>query len=320
MNGFFSRFNKAKTAKRVDRLLQEQGLTFLDVGAAGGIVSRWKQITPKVNYVGFEPDARSAQAISGHQQGFASYSVIPAAVWEHDGKLTINLTRKPQVSSHYLPNLSWLKRFPRPARFEVVEVAEVSASRIDGLDIPGCDFMKLDIQGGELAALRGAENILDKTLGIEAEVEFLEMYQGQPLFGDVCKYLDNQGFEFVDFINLSRWNRKSRRGFGQCLFGDALFLKSPEKLRELVDNSVLDASAIRRYCAILALYRRPDMLEDCKILFSNEIADDPAWEKNLDIVIKQINREFFWIRVLTKKIFSIPMRFLGNELRVRADY
>lgn len=67
--------------------------------------------------------------------------------------------------------------------------------------------MKLDIQGGELAVLQGAEKTLDQCLGLEIEVEFVQIYKDQPLFGDICALLGSKGMEFIDFTHLNRWER-----------------------------------------------------------------------------------------------------------------
>ena len=51
----------------------------------------------------------------------------------------------------------------------------------------------------------------------------------------LLKYLkkdeDLKGFEFIDFVNLCRWERNDYLNtFGHCTYGDALFLRAPEKI------------------------------------------------------------------------------------------
>ena len=62
------------------------------------------------------------------------------------------------------------------------------------------------------------ENSL-KCIGLEIEVEFALVYEGQPLFGDLPKYF-NIGFEFIDFTSIHRWERKELNNYGQCIFSD----------------------------------------------------------------------------------------------------
>lgn len=72
------------------------------------------------------------------------------------------------------------------------------------------------------------------------------MYIDQPLFGDITSFLSSKGFEFIDFINLCRWERESHNGYGQCVFGDALYLKSPE----LVIDQKLEDKRISSYFSL----------------------------------------------------------------------
>jgi FkbM family methyltransferase len=56
------------------------------------------------------------------------------------------------------------------------------------------DLLKLDLQGGELLALNGAEEVLPVTQNVIVEVEFLELYYGQALADEVDQHLATFGF------------------------------------------------------------------------------------------------------------------------------
>jgi FkbM family methyltransferase len=66
------------------------------------------------------------------------------------------------------------------------------------------DFLKLDIQGFELAALRGATRALEHVAMIQTEAEFVPLYRDQPLFSDIDIFLRGHGFDFLDFHTLAR--------------------------------------------------------------------------------------------------------------------
>lgn len=55
------------------------------------------------------------------------------------------------------------------------------------------DFLKLDIQGFELEALRGGEETLRQVSAILREVSFIELYRGQCLFHDLAMHLAERG-------------------------------------------------------------------------------------------------------------------------------
>ncbi len=76
------------------------------------------------------------------------------------------------------------------------------------------DLMWMDIQGGELMALRGLEERIREVKLIHSEVGLFEIYEGQPLFADIKRYLNKQGFYFVTFTQ--------RGGYS----ADAVFMNS----------------------------------------------------------------------------------------------
>jgi FkbM family methyltransferase len=67
------------------------------------------------------------------------------------------------------------------------------------------DILWMDLQGGELGALKGlGEELLGNTTLIFTEVEHVPLYEGQPLFRDVRKYLEKRGFRLLTYANLGR--------------------------------------------------------------------------------------------------------------------
>jgi len=308
-----------KTLQGISQLLEDQTLALIDVGAAGGIEPRWKQITSKLDYVGFEPDGRSNAEDLVCGQNYASYTFFPFALWNENCLLEINLCRKPGVSSHFLPDLNFAQKFPKSDRFDVVGDVDVKAIRLDSVDIKQCDFIKLDIQGGELAVLQGAEKLLPGVFGLEIEVEFLHIYKSQPLFGDICTYLAEHDLEFVDFTNLCRWNRQQRRIFGQCVFGDALFLKSPERIKQYFDDTKIMLSDVRRYIAILALYRRADLMHRCLELFGDLLNDDQKMITDINSAVAEINKDLSKLRIMAT-ISRFLFRLIGNNTRSHINY
>lgn len=88
----------------------------------------------------------------------------------------------------------------------MVERSEMETRRLDDLlaELPGkgVDYLKIDVQGFELAVLQGASEALKETLVVHSEVEFVEMYEHQPLFAEVDQYMRKQGFVFHRFSSL----------------------------------------------------------------------------------------------------------------------
>jgi hypothetical protein len=157
-----------------------------------------------------------------------------------------------------------------------------------------------------LNALLGAKETLKNSIGVELEVEFTEMYLGQPLYGDIAKFLVESGFEFYDFLNLCRWERDSHSGLGQLVFGDALFLKTPETFLEKNPSN----QQISTYLGILALYNRFDLIEHIQKGLAQ--AQNLEYQKFFQASAKlrsQLNRLNFIIRVLNGLIKAIGPNF-----------
>ena len=250
-------FYIAPSKKALSVLPGRGDVCLVDIGAAGEVEPRWKPFVQFLNYVGVEPDERSRSTLLNTKNDFRSYQILPHALAAKDQSLNFNLCRKPQVSSLYEPNTEFLSRFPDVERFEVLEEIPTDCVCLDSVDVPSIDFLKLDIQGGELDVLEGAAKTLKSALGVELEVEFIDLYREQPLFGSVCTKLSQHEFEFIDFVNLTRWERKAHSGYGQCIFGDALFLRTPESL--ILQSFDIDKWSA--YFAVLLIYRRFDLIE-----------------------------------------------------------
>ena len=84
--------------------------------------------------------------------------------------------------------------------------------------------------------MQGSCDYLDSVIGLEIEVEFVEMYKGQPLFDEVDGFVKSKGFSLVD-IKRSYWKRKGTGSTtnkkGQLIFGDALYFKTPEQILKI---------------------------------------------------------------------------------------
>ena len=98
-------------------------------------------------------------------------------------------------------------------------------------NIPSPDFLSLDTQGSELEILKGGKIAIQNTVvAIATEVSFTQIYERQPLFGEITDYLNEIGF---DLASLEIFNTESNshrapvglRGKGFTQSGEALFLR-----------------------------------------------------------------------------------------------
>lgn len=171
------------------------GLTIVDVGAAsmGTGTDPYHALSslPHVNIIGFEPDR--AACAQRNAEAKANQRCLPYFV--ADGtRRRFHLCKNPLTSSLYEPDHALLAKFQN-MDLPVVGVQDVDTVRLDDIaEIGDCDFLKLDIQGAELDAINGAPKLLQNTVVVHTEIEFIPMYKHQPLFGDVDVKLREHGF------------------------------------------------------------------------------------------------------------------------------
>ena len=303
-----ARLQSHRDIKIINNFLDDEGITLLDIGAAGGIEPRWEKISQQISYIGFEPDDRLQ--VTEPTSKFRKYKLIPCAVGRIESEVKFYITAGPGKSSIYLPNTQFIQRFPNPERFNVISESILEVLPIDKLVSEKVNFIKLDIQGGEMDALSGATTILENVLGLELEVEFSKIYLNQPIFGDINSFLVEKGFEFIDFINLCRWEQFTYNSVGQLVFGDALFLKSPEH----VVNS-MNKNDIKKYLAILYIYNRFDLIEKVFSIYSNEEDEFKQFYKQ-----QKNKRKYFYLIVKINRLLSSFYSLFGIEYRSHIIY
>ncbi len=202
------------TAAIVADLLGRHAATVIDVGARWGMDDAWYRMPPLAKLVGFEPDpeecARLNRAV--RERGDTHHYYVPRALGRQVGTATLHLTAEPACSSLYPPDPAMRERHPalevtRPVGQRSVALTTLrdwaAAEKVQQVA-----FIKLDTQGSELDILHGADPLLETCLGIEVEVEFNAIYQGQPLFADVDTYLRQRGFCLWRLSNLAHYSER----------------------------------------------------------------------------------------------------------------
>lgn len=222
-------------------------LNVLDVGAALGERPSYQGLVDagRARLMGFEPNAAECEKLN--RQYGEPHRFFPFFVG--DGQpATFHETNWVLTGSLYPPNTALLEKFQNLAEV-VTPVAQhpVDTTRLDDVaDIADVDFIKMDVQGSELAVLEHGRRVLSDTLLVQVEVEFVELYRGQPMFADVDRFLRSQGFQFHAFNGLAGrafkplvFNNDLNRPLRQVLWSDAVYVRdwmalealSPEKLR-----------------------------------------------------------------------------------------
>lgn len=121
----------------------------------------------------------------------------------------------------------------------VVKQASVDCKRLDSL-VPGSeiiDIIKIDVEGGELAVMEGAQSIFDleNILLVKTEFFLTPYFHDSPLLGHQHVFLHNQGLRLIGFDwDHARYTRE-KTSIPQSVdrrpmyAGDAYFILDPDR-------------------------------------------------------------------------------------------
>jgi FkbM family methyltransferase len=148
----------------------------------------------------------------------AGVQTVQCAVGDHDGTATFRITSSDQSSS-LLPLKKHRDLYP-----QIVETTQLQVPlfRLDSLlarlqtDRTRFNILHMDIQGAEMLALRGAEQLLPYIDAISTEVNYEELYEGCALISDLDEFLAAHGFTRVDTVTPY-----------DPSWGDALYVRRP---------------------------------------------------------------------------------------------
>ena len=217
---------------------------------------------PIAKVLAFEADAGACEEINALKHRFiADMKAYPYALSDKPGQQTLYITKHKMCSSLYRPNEAMLARY---ANLEVASLSETCPLEVTSLDwfmereeISHIDFIKIDVQGAELDILNGASRAMPQLLGVCTEVEFVELYEGQPLFADVDAALRAYGLQLHHFTDAGRVPIRgtSFKGKAQQLWADAIYFPS----FEVIDK--LPARQLLKLGVLASLYEAFDLSE-----------------------------------------------------------
>lgn len=200
-----------------------------DVGCRWGFAERFisADADPRLVAYGFDPDpqecARLTERYAALAPGRVTLVALPLA--GRAGRRTLHLTREPACTSLLPPDPVLTTQYPALDCARLTQTCDIDVVTLAGwaaeAGVTRFDYLKLDTQGSELEILQGAGSLLDQTRCIDVEVEFNPIYQGQPLYADIDRFLRNRGFVLWKLTNLVHYSH--RNGSNAVLGEDAVF-------------------------------------------------------------------------------------------------
>ncbi|RAI33223.1 FkbM family methyltransferase [Rhodoplanes serenus] len=208
--------------------------------------------------IGFEP---LADRLEERRASSGEIELFPYCIG--DGSPATLYVNNDDATSSLLPlNSSFVKDYNHLRQLRTVDRKPVETTRLDDAlrDVAHVDFLKLDIQGAEAAALQGGSEVLGRTNVVHCEVEFAPIYDQQPRFSEIELLLRNAGFELIDLQSLTRYWFESvpmRQPSGERLiWGEAVFFKVFHDCMLPDANDALAQAAIAVH-----VYRKPGLAQ-----------------------------------------------------------
>ena len=189
----------------------------------GGNRGQWtllaKSIFPDAEVHAFEPLPEHCTDYSARTRALSSVHLHAVALGEAAASLELDVTTFSDSASLLTPTATMAETYDvrpgRKVRVPVVRLDDFVAAQ--KLSPP--DLLKLDLQGYELHALRGAPDCLRHARAVVLELSFQEYYSGQPKPGALIAHLEQAGFRLAAFAP----DLPAGRPLEQV---DALFLKT----------------------------------------------------------------------------------------------
>lgn len=209
--------------KEFDWLRQRGINSIIDVGANdGNFVRLINTILPEAYIYTFEPLKKTYEELKGMTSYIKKIKYFNHALGDINGESIIFHNEFSPSSSMLKVKQAHTEAFPftKNSKEEKIVIKKLD-SIIDELELVPKILLKIDVQGYELAVLRGALKIIPKCDIIILETSFIELYEGQPLFDEVYKFLTEYGFEFVG--NLDQLSSPLN---GQILQADSIFINA----------------------------------------------------------------------------------------------
>ncbi|MBC8471998.1 MAG: FkbM family methyltransferase [Planctomycetes bacterium] len=200
----------------------EKHLAVFDVGAyVGDITTTYAKIFPQATIYCFEPFPNSFNKLC-HLTKSSSIKPFQIALSDQNSQVKLQINTDRSCNSMFPRPTTGAKYYSESSRY--IGRIEVETQTLDTFcnteGIADIDILKLDIEGAELKALKGALGKLsDKRIRlIFAEVMFVAHYEGGCLFHEVSEFLSRYDYTLFNLYNLKRARN------GQLRWGNAIFL------------------------------------------------------------------------------------------------
>jgi len=203
---------------------------------------------------GFEPQETALKKLNDKKSKIERY--LPYVIGDGSEQV-LNICLAEGMTSTFKPNKKILEIFhPFDIWGEVISQEKVVTKTLDSIsEIEELDFLKIDIQGGELNVFQHGKKKLANTVVVQTEVSFIPLYEGQPTFSAIDNELRELGFIPHCFLAIKNWmiaplviNSDPRIPLNQLIEADIVYVKDFTKPEAISDEQLKHLALISHIC------------------------------------------------------------------------
>jgi FkbM family methyltransferase len=189
--------------------IEKSGIVIFDVGAnVGNTIQKYMDLFPQSKIYGFEAYPEVSKKLTTRFNNKTNVTIVQKAVGKEKKQSEFYVNNLKATNSVFPREIRNKRYYPRNGITEKVVCVDVID--LDGYcfenNIGHIDILKMDIQGGELEALKGASLLIkDQAIDlIYTESFYFPHYAGAPYFHDIAMFLYNYGYKVYGIYNHSK--------------------------------------------------------------------------------------------------------------------
>lgn len=174
----------------------------LDVGANDGDYAREiRDAGYRGRIVSFEPASATFARLARAAAADPLWDAVQLGVGEAGGHLDLSVSALDVYSSFKQPSAVGSEApGARAVASERVEVVRLDDYLRAHPDLLGRTYLKIDTQGFEAEVLRGAGDLLDRFVAVQAELGLVTLYEGQVDWLEIVTWMRGRGFEVATMV------------------------------------------------------------------------------------------------------------------------
>ena len=213
--------------ERLVQLLERHAIALvIDVGAnEGQYGEQLRRHGYEGRIVSFEPGASAHGALTQRAEADPRWDVAPRmALGAAAGRAPLKTNNRSDMDSLLTTTIATRMAFPKleATGEETVEIVRLDAV-MDDLAAPTDEeriFLKIDTQGYEDHVLTGAEKVIDRIAGLQVEMSFFPLYEGEADYLSILNKI--HGFGFSPYLVIGGYFSRS---LGRQLQIDGVFFR-----------------------------------------------------------------------------------------------